>query len=91
MEPEKVYHIYTHANGSESLFKSPENFRFFLKRYHDFISPVADTYAYCLMPNHVHFLVKYKTEEMLVSTFGKFETFQKFDEKFYNLFGHYQA
>ena len=93
MEPHKAYHIYTHANGSESLFKCAENFRFFLKRYHDFISPAADTYAYCLMPNHVHFLVKYKTDEMLISIFGKLETFQKLEarisKQWANLFSSY--
>jgi REP element-mobilizing transposase RayT len=93
MEPNKTYHIYTHANGNENLFRIPENFRFFLKRYHDFVSPVADTYAYCLMPNHVHFLVNYKTEDALVATFGKFETFQKLEtrisKQWVNLFSSY--
>ncbi|MDN4166377.1 hypothetical protein QWY31_12775 [Cytophagales bacterium LB-30] len=69
MEPEKIYHIYTHANGSENLFRNEENYRYFLQRYAHFISPVAYTYAYCLMPNHLHFLVKIKGEVDLLEFF----------------------
>lgn len=93
MKPFNTYHIYTHANGFENLFRSAENYRYFLRRYEHFISPVADTLAYCLMPNHVHFLIRIKTEAELESTFGKFETFQKLEFKiskqFASLFSSY--
>ena len=36
MAPNRLYHLYTHANGSENLFRSDENFRYFLKRYKEF-------------------------------------------------------
>jgi len=61
--PERMHHIWTHANGSEDLFRSEENYRYFLKRYRKYIHPVADTFAYCLMPNHLHFMVRMKEEE----------------------------
>ncbi|HYK75332.1 MAG TPA: transposase [Daejeonella sp.] len=93
MEPGKFYHIYSHANGSENLFRSVENYRFFLKRYSHFTSSIADTYAYCLMPNHLHFLIRIKEEKDLEETFGKFETFQKLEwrisKQFSNLFSSY--
>jgi len=66
MLPDTFYHVYTHANGSENLFRTDDNYGYFLKRYAHFVNSVADTYAYCLMPNHVHFLVKVKTEEELM-------------------------
>ncbi len=53
-----MYHIYNRANGSEKLFVNRENFNYFLKRYGEYINPIADTFAYCLMPNHIHFMVK---------------------------------
>lgn len=65
MEPGRYYHLYTHANGSENLFRSDENCRYFLERYSHFANPVCDTFAYCLMPNHIHFLVSVKTEPEL--------------------------
>ncbi|MBX2897816.1 MAG: hypothetical protein KF763_20405 [Cyclobacteriaceae bacterium] len=69
MEPGKTYHIYTHANGYENLFQNEANFRYFLKRYEDYIPAVADTLAYCLMPNHLHLLVRIKSEVELKEVF----------------------
>ena len=63
MQPATFYHIYNHANGFENLFKSDENFRYFLRQWAKYFEPVASTYAYCLMPNHIHFLIKTKNEE----------------------------
>lgn len=61
-EAETVYHVYTHANGSENLFRSEDNYRYFLERYGDHIYPVATTYAYCLMPNHLHLMIRIRSE-----------------------------
>lgn len=70
--PGSYYHIYNHANGSENLFQNSSNYYFFLGKYQLYILPVADTLAYCLMPNHFHFLVKIKTEsEILKSMTGR--------------------
>lgn len=69
MEPSKSYHVYTHANGFENLFRSEENYRYFLSRYAYFIPSVADTLAYCLMPNHLHLLVRIKNETELTNYF----------------------
>lgn len=93
MEPGNTYHLYNHANGFENLFRSDENYRYFLSRYKHFIFSIADTLAYCLMPNHIHFLIRVKTEVEIESTFGKFETFQKLEarvsKQFANLFSSY--
>jgi len=62
MELGQTYHIYNHSNGSEYLFRSDENYRYFLQQYVKFIHPLVDTYAYCLMGNHFHFLLKIKND-----------------------------
>jgi len=62
LEPDTFYHIYNRANGNELLFKNDNNYRYFLGKYKVYISPIADLYAYCLMPNHFHFLVKIKSQ-----------------------------
>jgi len=67
LEANKTYHIFNHANGFESLFISEENKRFFMERYAAHIAPIADTYAYCLMNNHFHLLLKIKGEEEVVN------------------------
>jgi len=62
-EPGQMYHIWTHANGDENLFREDENYTFFLDKYSTYIPPIADTFAYCLMPNHLHVMVRVKGEE----------------------------
>lgn len=65
IEADKIYHVFNHAVAKENLFCNDDNFTYFLKKYFEHISPVADTFAYCLMPNHFHFLLKMKSEEEL--------------------------
>ncbi len=59
-EVDTFYHIFNHAVGNEDLFRNDENFHYFLKKYSQHTGKVFDTHAYCLMPNHFHFLVKIK-------------------------------
>lgn len=69
-EPLKYYHIFNRANGWEKMFFTDKNYHFFIERYKYFITPIAQTLAYCLMPNHLHFLVKIKSENELKEFFG---------------------
>ena len=63
--PNQSYHIFNHANGFENIFTEDENYRFFLEKYQQYISPIAETYAYCLMPNHFHLVVRIRKREQL--------------------------
>jgi putative transposase len=68
MEPlqtDTSYHIFNHANGFENVFRDPENYRYFLEKYRLYISPIAETYAYCLMPNHFHLVIRIRKREAL--------------------------
>jgi len=65
MIPNTYYHIYNHANGDENLFRTDDNYFYFLKLWAKYIEPIAGTFAYCLMPNHFYFLVKIKDEKEL--------------------------
>ena len=58
--PNGIYHIYNHANGWENIFKVEENYRYFLQKMGDYAPKVVDVLAYCLLPNHFHFLVQVK-------------------------------
>jgi len=66
LEPCCYYHIYNRAVGDENLFYSEENYLYFLKKYNEYISPVVETFCYCLIPNHFHFLIKIKAEEEII-------------------------
>ncbi len=63
--PNTSYHIFNHANGFENVFREKENYRFFLEKYQLHISPIAETYAYCLMPNHFHLVVRIRKREAI--------------------------
>jgi putative transposase len=65
LQPDICYHIFNHANGFENVFREAENYRYFLEKYRLYISPIAETYAWCLMPNHFHLIVRIlKREEI---------------------------
>ncbi len=69
--PESFYHVYNHAVGTENLFKSHENYLFFLNKYDQHLSVVFKTFAYCLMPNHFHLLIQVRDEHTLSSLIVK--------------------
>ena len=43
------------------MFKEARNYPFFLRQYAKYIQPIAETYAYCLLKNHFHLLVRTRT------------------------------
>ena len=53
----ELYHIYNRGNNQQQIFFKPDNYLFFLKKVRKFILPHCDILAYCLMPNHFHFLI----------------------------------
>ena len=66
LESNNHYHVYNHAVGNELLFKTGNNYRFFLEKVKKYLPQFVDIYAYCLMPNHFHFLLKVKKEEDVI-------------------------
>lgn len=75
---EHTYHIFNRAIGNEQLFVVDENYRFFLEKVKEYLLPFADVLSYCLMPNHFHFLVRFKSlEEVFVETLPKFKTLEE--------------
>jgi putative transposase len=57
------YHTFNRSNNNEIVFKSPENYPYFLDKYIAYCSHDLDTVAYCLMPTHFHFLTYVKTSD----------------------------
>lgn len=51
------YHIYNRGNNSQKIFFERENYLFFLRKMKEHISPYASIIAWCLMPNHFHWVV----------------------------------
>ena len=98
-EPGETYHIYNKAITNELLFRSGDNYRFFLTKYLKYISPVSRLYAFCLMPNHFHFALTIKSKDELVKVLSNKEQSElveadidfsgKINLRFSNLFNSY--
>ncbi len=48
-----------------------ENYRYFLQQYAKYTHPIAETHAYCLMPNHVHFCIEVRGSQELEAAYQK--------------------
>jgi REP element-mobilizing transposase RayT len=58
-----VYHIYNRGNNGEDLFVEERNYHYFLQLYIQYVHPAVETYAYCLLRNHFHLLIRVKSED----------------------------
>ena len=68
LQPGHYYHIYNRGNNREDLFREERNYRYFLQLYARHVHPIADTFAYCLMRNHFHLLVRIKETSQVSET-----------------------
>ena len=56
-------HVYNRGINRENIFIEERNYRYFMDLYAQHVEPVADTFAYCLLKNHFHLLVRIKDEK----------------------------
>jgi len=52
-----LYHVYNQANNKSKIFLDDEDYSYFLNRAKAWVAVKSDVLAYCLMPNHFHFLI----------------------------------
>lgn len=81
LEPDFFYHIYNRGINGTKVFETDENYFYFLKRLKVFISPVCEFYAYCLMPNHFHFVIRVKSEKVINEFLTENKNKVRFEEK----------
>ncbi len=70
LQPDKIYHIYSRAIGSEKLFITDENYKYFLLKFKKYILPIADIYTWTLLPNHFHFMIRIKSIDSITIHFS---------------------
>jgi putative transposase len=58
----RYYHVYNRGNNRCKLLYEDRNYDYFLRLYVKYISLVAETYAWVLMGNHFHLLIKVKSD-----------------------------
>ena len=62
LENDRYFHIYNRGINGETIFREKENYEYFMKLYNKYISSIAETFAWVLMSNHFHFVVRIKAK-----------------------------
>ena len=94
LEEGKYYHIYNRGINGENLFRETENYSHFLRLYEKYIEPVADTFAWCLLKNHFHLLIRVKKQNEIILDKLEYTTTEKpkqlnISRQFSHLFNSY--
>lgn len=75
LEAGNFYHLYNRGINGGDIFNENRNYRYFLDRYKYYCEGILETYAYALLKNHFHFMVRIK-EQVIVNRWdgkGKIE------------------
>ena len=62
IEANHLYHIFNQGNNREKVFYTEKDYVLFMNYFRKSVYLYCSTLAWCLMPNHFHFLI-YSTEE----------------------------
>jgi len=67
--PGEFYHLFNRANTQgEKLFPQERNYRYFLQKWAEYLGDSMEVLAYCLIPNHFHFLIRVKGDNQRDNT-----------------------
>lgn len=75
IDDDGIYHILNRGNGQQRVFQKDRDYQTFLLLLEQMMSQFCIViYAYCLMPNHFHLLLKPRTAEDLSHSMQWFMT-----------------
>ena len=60
LEGGKYFHLFNRGINRNPIFFQPENYHYFLILWKKYLSNYLEVLAYCLLPNHFHFLIRLK-------------------------------
>ncbi|HQZ25761.1 MAG TPA: hypothetical protein PLD18_10715 [Flavobacterium sp.] len=69
-ENDGIYHVYNRTVDKKPMFTSDENYAYFIRQFDKYLSNYIKIYAYNLLGNHFHFMIK-------VNDLTDLTTFQK--------------
>ncbi|MEM8521113.1 hypothetical protein [Flavobacterium sp. PL12] len=73
LEKNYYYHIYNKGINGTNIFSNNENKSYFLKQLDNYLKGNLSVYAYCLMDNHFHLIVKVNSDpEIVTQSFSNF-------------------
>lgn len=63
LPPGNFYHIMARGNNKAAIFSCIEDYQYYLQKFEEYKKEHPfDLYHYCLMPNHIHLLIKSNRE-----------------------------
>lgn len=77
LEKGKYYHIYNRGNNGIDIFFDVDSYYHFLRLYDKYVTPIAETFAWCLLKNHFHVLVYIKLEDEIDLSKLEYSTVEK--------------
>ena len=67
----EYFHIYNRSVENTLIFKSADDYLYFLDKFNPKITTYpASVFAYCLMPNHFHFLLRQDNDKPIYQIFS---------------------
>jgi len=84
------YHIYNRGNGKQDIFLDDQDYAVYINRLGRYRTKHGTTLVcYCLMPNHVHLLMRQETDEPIYRFISSLHTsYSMYFNKKYNHAGH---
>jgi hypothetical protein len=74
LEEGNYYHIYNRGAGKASIFFNEHDYHWFIERYFYYLNVAAETYAWCLLDNHFHLLIRVRSIKEQYFTFKKIKS-----------------
>jgi len=62
VQPDVYYHIYNQGNNGENIFIEDRNYDYFLKLLGRYLDGISDIFAYCLLKNHFHLVLRFNLD-----------------------------
>lgn len=79
LKPDTIYHVFNRGINGINIFIEDKNYTYFLEKYDKYLSPIADTFAYCLLKNHFHIALKIISTEKLLEFYLQQKGFDNID------------
>src|SRR5262245_12589675 len=68
----QVYHLYNRGLNRNRIFSTAENYNYLLRQVKALLTEIpASIFAYCLMPNHYHFVIRQDGDMPLSDFIGR--------------------